>query len=168
MTYLIPVIFAITYLVFGKELGYHSESPLWTHFTYQFQHIGWAHIVVNSFALISFVRILKLAFPIYAILLFAYTGSVLASFPVFYDIPTVGASGAIYTLSGLFISTSLMKRRLKVKDWKKFYAFLACLALSFVFAWIKGGINIYCHALGLMYGMLIGIADGLCVMLKRS
>lgn len=168
MIYIIPVIFALVYLVFGRELGYYTGSPLWTHFTYQFQHIGLVHIVVNSFALISFIRVLKLGLPVPLILLYAYIGSILASFPPFYNIPTVGASGAVYTLSGIFISTSLMKKRLSVKDWKKFYTFIVCLALSFVFAWIKGGINIYCHALGLIYGILIGIADSLCVMLKRS
>lgn len=159
MKYIVIFILIIVHIYAGVELGYGPSSPLWTHLTYQFQHTGWAHLIVNSITFVSFFDVLKKAFSEYQIILYGYIGSVLASFPIVYEVPTVGASGIVYTLAGLFISTSLIGSKLHIINTRKFTAFILCVFISFIFSWLKGGINIVCHILSLVYGIIIGLID---------
>lgn len=159
MEYTITILFIIVHICMGNELGYSSSSPIWTHATYQFQHLNWTHLLLNSFAFLSLCKVLRKALPLSLILTYAYFASVIISFFSELDLPTVGASGMIYTMSGMFIAISLIGEKLRIVDGKKFSLFLLGITIALILSAIKPHINFFCHLLGLISGIIIGIAD---------
>lgn len=159
MEYIIIILFIIVHISMGNELGYSSSSPIWTHITYQFQHLNWIHLSLNSFAFLSLCKVLQKALPLSLILAYAYFASIIISFLSVMDLPTVGASGMIYTMSGMFISISLIGAKLRIIDNKKFSLFLFGITIALVLSAIKPHINFSCHLLGLISGIIIGIVD---------
>ncbi|WP_099465549.1 rhomboid family intramembrane serine protease [Parabacteroides provencensis] len=159
MEYIVIILFVIVHICAGNELGYSSSSPIWTHATYQFQHLNWIHLLLNSFTFLSLCKILRKALPLSLILVYAYFTSVIISFFSELDLPTVGASGMIYAMSGMFISISLIGEKLRIVDYSKFSLFLFGITIALVLSAIKPHINFFCHLLGLCLGSSIGILD---------
>ena len=143
----------------GNELGYSSSSPVWTHATYQFQHLNWIHLLLNSWAFLSLCKVLRKALPLSLILAYSYLTSVIISFFSELDRPTVGASGIVYAMSGMFITISLIGNKLKIVDYSKFLFFLFGVTIALILSAIKPHINFSCHLLGLYLGSIIGILD---------
>lgn len=159
MKYIVVILFIIGHIYMGNELGYSSSSPVWTHVTYQFQHTSWMHLILNSLTFLSFCNVLQKALPLHLILAYAYFASIIISFFSELDLPTVGASGMIYTMSGMFISISLIGKKLKIIDYKKFSLFLLAIAIALIISVVKPYTNSSCHFLGLFSGIIIGILD---------
>lgn len=159
MKYAVVILFIIVHIYMSNELGYSTSSPVWTHITYQFQHLSWVHLIFNSLTFLSFCKVLQKAIPLYLILAYAYFASIIISFFSELDLPTVGASGMIYTMSGMFISISLIGEKLKIVDYKKFSLFLLAIAIALIISVVKPYINSSCHFLGLLSGIIIGILD---------
>jgi len=151
MQYLIVIIFIIVYLVFDLSLGYSLTSPLYTHFTYSFQHASILHLVFNSLAFIGFYRVLKnyikYLFPIIVLIAFC------ASFPTEYTLPTVGASGMVYAMIGMYIGMILIgKIKINKKD---AWIGLISLVLMYSISVFKESSNSYLHGVCMVFGFLL-------------
>lgn len=157
MKYIIIIAFVFSHLWGGIEMGYCLGSPFFTHFSYSFQHVGWMHLILNSISFVSLYNILRKALPVYAFLTCAYLIAVLASFFSEYSIPTVGASGVIYAMIGLFISISIRGKRLRIVNAKMFFVYMMCVAISISLSTLKGNANNMCHIISLSSGLVIGL-----------
>lgn len=159
MKYIILIVLIVIHLIPGLQLGYATGTPLYTHFTYSFQHTDWIHLALNSFAFLSFYGILNRVLPGWLLLAYAYATAVAASFPSTYPIPTVGASGIVYAMIGLYITISLIGRKLRITSRRQFFFFIVCLTLSIISSAWKTDINTKCHIYALLTGMIIGFYD---------
>jgi membrane associated rhomboid family serine protease len=102
MKYLYILTFIIVYVSFGLELGYTDSSLWYTHFTYMFQHAGIVHLLLNSIAFISLFTALEKQVNKWLLSACIIAISFLASFAAMHDMPTVGASGMVYAMIGMF------------------------------------------------------------------
>ena len=153
MKYLFVISFIITYACFGNEIGYTSTSPLWTHFTYMFQHSGIAHLIINSVAFISLFEALSRQINKYRIAIYSVTIAFLASFlpGAAFDIPTVGASAMVYAMIGMYISVLF---RVRV-DKKKFALYLLIIATCLMVSYFKQNSNFWIHLYALVLGFIL-------------
>lgn len=158
MKHVLILIFICVHLFAGNELGYSIDSSLLTHFTYQFQHLNWMHLGLNSIALISFCRILQKVYFEYIVLIYAYLISIVVSFFSEYHLPTVGSSAMIYAMIGLFLSISIIGKKLHIVNQRKFTLLIIGIMISFVISYYKNSANNACH----LYALLVGIITGIC------
>ena len=151
MQYLIVLLFIIVYIFFGNELGYSINSPFYTHFTYMFQHASILHLVLNSLAFISFYRVLsryvRYLFP--KIILVAF----IASFFTIHALPTVGCSGMVYAMLGMYFSLVVMKT-IKV-NWNDFYIFVGVILFALLISIVNPTSNFLLHIICLLIGFII-------------
>lgn len=157
MKYAIIIAFLISHIWGGIEMGYYSGSPFFTHFSYPFQHVGWIHLILNSISFVSLYDILRKALPVYVFLTCAYLIAVSASFFSEYNIPTVGASGVIYAMIGLFISISIRGKRLRIVNTKMFFVYMMCVVISILLSALRGNANNFCHVISLSGGFIAGL-----------
>lgn len=148
--YIISIIFVITYILFGDELGFSSSSPLWTHFTYSFQHVSITHLVINMLVFITAFRVMekfiswKVLYPV------SYLFAVAASFFAEQSFPTVGASGMIYALFGMETVIVLFNRSTK----KQKITFLSAILLMLVVSFFNTGSNFMVHLVSFTFGVV--------------
>lgn len=161
MRYSIIILFIIVHLLWGIEVGYSSHSAIYTHFTYSFQHVSWIHLFFNSIGLISLYNVLEKVFSKFVLLAYSYSIAVLASFLSKRDLPTVGSSGVIYAMIGLFLATSLIGKKLKIVDHKKFLSYIICIGASLLLSAVKENVNNVCHISALALGSIAGMLDSL-------
>lgn len=159
MKYAIITSFFLVYCLLGTELGYSTTSPTYTIFTYQFQHASWMHLILNSIAFFSFYKALQKAIPQPIIFLAAYLLSIIAAICSCYSQPTVGASGMIYVMAGMFLSICFIGKKLHIVDKRKFVLFVSCLAISITISFFKPSVNTACHLWALALGLLAGFID---------
>ena len=148
MQYLIVILFIIVYSVFDLSLGYTISSPIYTHLTYSFMHASILHLVFNSLAFIGFYRVLKNYYKglFLIIVLIAFSASFFAE----YTLPTVGASGMVYAMIGMYIGLLVIG---KVKILKKdLYIFLFSIGLMFAISVFKHNSNYVLHAICFIMG----------------
>jgi membrane associated rhomboid family serine protease len=147
MKYGFVLLFIIVYFFFGKELGYTTTSPLWTHLTYMFQHAGIMHLVLNSIAFIGLFGILEKIGNKYFLSIAILSIAFFASLHSAHEIPTVGISGAVYAMTGIYF-IAIAVGKLRVKDKKKLFTFilsiLICLAISFFNKNSNFRLHLYC------------------------
>lgn len=157
MTFFIIFLFIIVHLFAGNELGYSISSPLYTHFTYQFQHLNWIHLTFNSISFVAFSKILNKVYPESLIILYAYFISFVVSFFSEYHLPTVGSSAMIYAMVGLFLSLSIIGDKLHIVNHRKFIVLIIGILLSFIISYFKNSANNICHLLALAIGLISGV-----------
>lgn len=150
MKYLFILSFALVFAFFGLELGYTTHSAWHTHITYMFQHANLFHLVLNSMSFvvlwIALQKHLKqwLILPVFLI-------AVIASFLPFvaFSEPTVGISGAIYAMLGVFIVYMPKNKNIILF----LITLLIALGVSLVMHNSNFFIHLYCLVLGSMYGL---------------
>lgn len=151
MQYIITLIFIVVFILFDNSLGYTVSSPIYTHFTYMFQHASVLHLAFNSIAFIGLYRALskldRYLLPVIVII------AVLCSFAGVYALPTVGASGMNYAMIGMFI---IQKDKFNIKK-KDFYIFLGSVAVMLVISIFKQNSNYILHLSCLAYGAAYSI-----------
>lgn len=147
MQYIIVLLFIIIYLISDLSLGYYYLSPLYTHFTYMFQHAGWMHLILNSLAFITLYRVLS-KYIKYLLLVIIVIGFC-ASFLSVYLVPTVGASSMVYAMLGMCVGLEITKQW-KLKNIKMFL-FSVCLMLCISF--FKHSSNFGLHVWSLVFGL---------------
>jgi membrane associated rhomboid family serine protease len=139
--------------------GYSTSSAVWTHFTYPFQHAGIIHLAINSIALIGMIRAFrKSGVQQHVVFLMAYAVAVSASFiPVcISDRPTVGASGAVYALCGMYIAKAVSCRiGRKIKQQGNLRYFLAMLAVTLTVSFFRVNSAFFLHLFSLFIGIII-------------
>jgi len=153
MKYLFVLIFFIVFFTFDKSIGYTNTSPVWTHFTYMFQHANIIHLGINSLAFIGMFRVLEKIINKYFLASIILSISVIASFTSIYPLPTVGISGAVYAMIGIYLAM-IATKKLILKDRNKLYIFLFSVSLCLLVSFFKTNSNFRLHLVSLILGFL--------------
>jgi membrane associated rhomboid family serine protease len=156
MKYLFILIFVLCYALSGTEAGYTNASPLWTHVAYNFQHAGVAHLVVNSLSFIAMFRLLEKFVTGWLLSVLAVASGFAASFLSMSEVPTVGASGMIYAMTGMFLSMSGLCPDIKILNRRLFAVFVFGIVVCMTVGALKGNSNILLHVFSLTGGLLAG------------
>ena len=161
LKYLFVFIFIFVFAWFEKTLGYTTTSPLYTHFTYMFQHAGVMHLFINSFVFIGMFRAVEKYVNKWMLSVSCILIGFTASFLSVYDIPTVGASGMIYAMIGMFVSITIFYKGAKINDIKKYAIFILAVCLSLLLSYFKHNSNFWLHvyslSMGVVFGMIVSI-----------
>lgn len=153
MQYIIILIFFIIYFCFGLELGYTNGSPLFTHFTFMFQHVNLFHLIINSLAFIGVYRTLRKFIKGYIIILLCILISFISSFFSVYDIPTVGASAMVYSMIGMYFGITLFDKKIKIIDYKKYSLYVISVLVMLAASYLKESSNFFIHCCSLVISM---------------
>jgi len=139
-------------LLLAQTGGIFFQGFYWQPFTAMFVHFDILHILFNMFALFYFGRLNEDIFSRWQFLA-VYLGSgllgnVASLFLLAPDVPSGGASGAIFGLIGSYVATERKADNLIVG---LLYAFL-------IFVQSAGpGVNIFAHFFGLAGGFVLGL-----------
>jgi membrane associated rhomboid family serine protease len=152
-------------LVFlGAEVNYLvAQGDTWRLLTAMFLHIGLTHLAFNGWALFSIGREVEAFYGSLRFGLIYFLGGlvggvasyVLSSAP---NVPSAGASGAIFALIGAEIAYFLRNRSILGKFSRQRLSNLAVLvAINLVFGFTVPGINNLAHLGGLVGGTALGL-----------
>ncbi|MDR1526223.1 MAG: rhomboid family intramembrane serine protease, partial [Dysgonamonadaceae bacterium] len=144
------------YIVFDVNIGYTNTSPLWTHLTYQFQHAGIVHLVINSLSFIGMFRLLEKFINRWVLSVSIVIVGFIASFLSMYNAPTVGASAMVYAMSGMFFAMINLCPDIRILDKKKFAVFIVGIAACLFISASKGNSNFFLHVFSLLLGLIAG------------
>ncbi len=154
MKYLFVVIFVAVFILFDTDLGYICRSPLHTHFTYMFQHAGLVHLILNSLAFIAVFHSLSRLVNRWIIISVSLSCGFAASFLSTTNIPTVGASSMVYAMIGLYIATTLLNRKIKITDTRKYLLFISCVLIGLIVSALNPSSNFLVHVYSLVFGFV--------------
>lgn len=150
LKYFIAFAFLVVYIVYGRELGFTTCSPLWTHLTYSFQHGSILHLIINTLVFISVFRVMEKFIRPLLLFVIIYTISTVVSFAAMEATPTVGSSGMIYAMLGMetviviFNSATAKQKRL----------FFFSIALMLCMSLVNGGSSFMVHIASFTFGAL--------------
>ncbi|MDR1455212.1 MAG: rhomboid family intramembrane serine protease [Tannerella sp.] len=156
MRFLFLFAFVPVYLFFDLSPGYTVASPWWTHLTYQFQHAGIMHLLVNSLAFAGMFRLLEKSVNGYLLSALIIAVGFAASFLSMHERPTVGASAMVYAMIGIFLALLALRRELKIVDRRKFALFVMSIFAGLVIGALKENSNFLLHVYALLAGALSG------------
>ena len=148
-------------LWFEKLAGinfYIRAGEWWRLVTPIFLHLGFSHILFNSFSLILFGPGLeKILGKSKFIAVYLITGisaniATLLIEPITYI--HVGASGAIFGLFGMYISIAVFNKHLLSRDNRQLIMTIAIISIIMTF--FQSNINVVAHIFGFISGFLIG------------
>lgn len=122
-------------------VGIYEGGREYARFVYQFFHASWWHLVVNVWVLLSVAFFFNISV---CQMIIAYIVS--ATTPIYWSLPVVGLSGAIYFLLGS-ISFDVRNRYLH-QAWMWIF-----LAIGFFTTGSAGGLHLYCYVIGLFYAL---------------
>ncbi|MBS4205303.1 rhomboid family intramembrane serine protease [Lederbergia citrea] len=135
------------------------EGEIWRLFTPIIVHVGFSHLLFNSFSLVLFGPALERAlgkFMFILVYIACGLGANLATLiihPPYYT--HIGASGAIFGLFGVYLAAILIKKDSMPLQGKQ--VILPIAAISVVMTFFQSGVNITGHIFGLISGFIIGI-----------
>lgn len=154
--YILSLIFIVVYLLFGNEIGFATNSPIWTHFTYSLQHASILHLVINTLVFINVFREMEHFASWRELLPTIYVCAVAASFMAVQDVPTVGASGMIYALFGMMsVIVAFNKSTLKQK-----LTFFCSIGIMLLVSHFNSNSNFMVHLLSFCAGIVVWILRG--------
>jgi len=168
MKYLFVFIFIVVFILFGLGLGYTSTSPIYTHFTYMFQHAGIIHLIINSLAFISMFRQVEKYMNKFLLSGLIILCAFVSSFFAMYQIPTVGASSMVYSLLGIYLGLITLSDKIKIADTRKFLLFIFCITVVLSVSYFKHNSNFLVHIYSLLIGFMISIPLSLSKKNKTS
>ncbi len=128
----------------------------WRIFTGAFLHANLVHIGLNMLALYQVGNVVEALYgKVRFVLLYvvAIVGSGLAVVAFNYDVPTLGASGAIFGLFGALVAVGL---RLGKRGRSLIGQVLPIVVLNLVFTFSVPGISVAAHVGGLLTGFIAG------------
>lgn len=158
MKYLISLIFIATYIG-NFPIGYSATSPLYMNFIYMFQHANLLHLLLNIISLFSFITLLQKFIPIWRLFLYMYLPALCAAFGSSQITPTIGASGMVYGLVGVYFILSILGRKMRITDKKKFFSWVALIFVSSLLTVFNPHINNLNHLIAFCLGIMFGIAE---------
>ena len=150
--YILSLIFILGYIIFGNEIGFATNSPWWTHFTYSFGHASVLHLVINTLVFINVFRVMEKFLSWKVLLPVIYLGASIASFAsvAIKTIPTVGSSGMIYAMFGMMSFIVLFNS----STWKQKRVFFISIAFMLLVSFFNKGSNFEVHVLSFLIGVL--------------
>ena len=134
-----------------------SSGEWWRIFTGAFLHGSWAHVGLNMFALFQVGNIVELLYGRvrYALLyVLSIIGSGAAVLAFSYNLPTLGASGAIFGLFGALVAVGL---RMGSRGRGLIGQVLPIIVINLVFTFAVPGISAAAHVGGLITGFVVGL-----------
>ncbi|WP_018755806.1 rhomboid family intramembrane serine protease [Paenibacillus terrigena] len=147
-----------TLLKYGAMLNdSHYATEYWRYFTAMFVHIGFDHLLFNSFALFVFAPPLERLLGSWQYALFYLFSGLLGN--VFSDLmasgPTLsaGASGAIYGIYGAYLFIVLLQRSLLDPPSRQTIYML--LGMGLVYSVMVASVNLWAHLGGLVAGFIL-------------
>lgn len=168
MKYIYVLAFVIVFALFGLEVGYTNQSAVYTHLTFMFQHSGVVHLALNSLTFIGMFRIMEKFIRKWELSAFIITISFASSFVANYDIPTVGASGMVYAMFGMFFGMTAWCDKIKITDTKKYLLSISLMILSLVASFFNPGSNFALHLSSVVSGFIVSIPISIYVNRKTS
>lgn len=140
----------------GVRWGYWHGGRLAEHFLYMFQHASLVHLVGNWVSFTSFYSLLSRRINPFLLLAGSYVCAVVASFLSAGQLPTVGCSGMVCGLWGIYVVCSL-SGYLKVVNWRKYWLYTGISGGVFFVCCFYPGINSLNHLFSLLGGMFVGL-----------
>jgi len=154
MQYLLVIVFLI--LLNSDPVGFSIGSGIYTYFVYHFYHVDFIHLILNSLGLISMWRILVKVIPWWKLLFLSYIYATVAAFVTPQLIPTIGASGMIYAMIGLFFA-SIIRNDMKIINLPQFLMFCSVVIIALVISLIgvrsNGQLHLASMILGVSYSL---------------
>jgi len=141
-------VFVYTYFGIFPIMGYSTTSPFYTHITFMFIHATIFHLAINLFAFYKLYDAIEKKLGSYALWL-PLVISFLASFICEYKLPTVGSSGIVFAMAGIFFALYILKRESYIIN-----------AIIFPIGFILGyctNVNIELHFTCMVIGFLVGL-----------
>jgi rhomboid protease GluP len=130
-----------------------QQHYYWQLFTSMFVHFGILHILFNIYGLYYFGRLNEAHFsiPQYLAIYFGsgLLGNVVSLYLIPLNVPSGGASGAIFGLVGSYVT---IEKKAQHMGMALFYAALIFIQSS------GPGVNIFAHLFGLIGGLVLGLA----------
>lgn len=149
--YILSFTFIVVYFSFGNEIGFATNSPLWTHLTFSFQHASLTHLIINTLVFIGAFRTMEEFMSWKKLLPVIYIIAVLASFVAVKDVPTVGASGMIYAMFGMMSAIVAYNKSTR----KQKLLFLCSIGVMLLFSYFNSNSNFIVHLSSFGSGFLI-------------
>jgi membrane associated rhomboid family serine protease/Flp pilus assembly protein TadD len=148
----------------GANYGpFTMNGQLWRLITAMFVHIGLAHLLINMWCLYELALLTEHIYSRLSVFLIYGLAGIAGEIASLARNPTImsaGASGAIFGLAGVLITTLLLgkltapRRELKIA----LASLLAFAAYNLTYGFLKGGVDNGAHVGGLISGLLIGAA----------
>lgn len=152
---------AVELLEFGgnrqPEIAIHGE--LWRLLTSTFIHAGFIHLALNLFGIALYNSFLeKILSPVKLLLVYVTCGCIasIASVMFHENTVSVGASGAIFGLSGIILAFIVFKIYPKHSRGMIWTLLIAYGGLNLVIGFLSAGIDNAAHVGGLLTGFIIG------------
>ncbi|MCS1350201.1 rhomboid family intramembrane serine protease [Mechercharimyces sp. CAU 1602] len=151
-------------IAFGA-LDVAQAEQWWRMFTSIFLHIGFMHLLFNSFALYLFGPQLEWAFGrVWFVTLYLFCGFMGSAATLYlqdYGV-SAGASGSIYGLLGVYVYLYLFRKDVMDRDTGK--GIIVLLGINLLLSFMPG-INAIAHIAGLVAGFIF---TGLMLMMRRT
>jgi membrane associated rhomboid family serine protease len=157
MKYIYVFIFIIVFILFDLDLGYTTNSSLYTHLTYILQHASIVHLVLNSLAFISMFRTMQKFINKYLLSGLIIIISFTSSFFAMYNTPTVGASAMIYAMVGMYFGMTIFYNNIKITDIKKYLLFTSTVIISLSVSFFKPNSNFDLHCFSILFGFIASL-----------
>lgn len=149
-------------LDFGASFGpYIRRGEYWRLVMPMFLHIGWLHLLVNSYALFVLGRILERVYA-YARFALLYVAAGVGSSFLSMRLTTsvaAGASGAIFGIAGVMLVTGYLHREVVPPRWVRTFGrgILPFIVVNLIFGFSVPGIDNWGHVGGLASGILMAL-----------
>ncbi|PKR77015.1 rhomboid family intramembrane serine protease [Halalkalibacillus sediminis] len=158
LTIFMPGLESYYYLLMGQNYFIAVEGEYWRLITPIFLHAGFTHVLFNSFSLVLFGPVLERMLGKFKFILAYLICGILANVATLYLAPlnyaSVGASGAIFGLFGLYVFMLLFRQDLLDSQSRQMIMVIVIFALVMTF--VNSNINIYAHIFGLIAGVALG------------
>ncbi|MGR3766575.1 rhomboid family intramembrane serine protease [Rossellomorea sp. NS-SX7] len=139
-----------------------KEGDWWRLVTPIFVHLGFAHLLFNSFSLVLFGPPLENYLGKIRFTLLYLASGIFANIITYLIKPLtyshVGASGAIFGLFGFYIAMIVLKKQFITRESRQII--LPIVVIGVVMTFMQSGINITAHIFGLLGGFIIGWISG--------
>ena len=148
-------------LDFGASYSpYLRRGEYWRLVMPMFIHLGWLHLLVNSYALYILGNIVERVYGYgrFALLYVAMgIGGSLLSVTMSPNVVAAGASGAIFGIAGVMLVTGFLHRDVVPPHWGRAFGIgiLPFIIVNLLFGFSMPGIDNWCHLGGLFSGMLL-------------
>ncbi|WP_456272672.1 rhomboid family intramembrane serine protease [Bacillus sp. AK031] len=136
---------------------YIFNGEWWRLITPIFVHLGFAHVLFNSFSLILFAPPLERMLGKFKFTIIYLACGVIANIATYFLKPLtynhVGASGAIFGLFGIYVGMTLFQKHMITRENKQVILPIVVIGLAMTF--FQPGINVTAHLFGLLSGLAI-------------
>ena len=136
---------------------YIFNGEWWRLITPIFVHLGFAHVLFNSFSLVLFAPPLERMLGKVKFSIIYLTCGIIANIATYFLKPLtynhVGASGAIFGLFGIYVGMTLFHKHMISRENKQ--VIIPIVVIGLVMTFFQPGINLTAHLFGLLAGLVI-------------